>query len=1079
MVPGRPLFYAALIYLAFVIYGSLVPLDFHYRPFAEAWQSFYNIPYLRLGVGSRADWVANILLYIPLGFIGAALLGSWNRSFFGTLVAVLLVLAFSAVIALGVEFSQQFFPPRTVSLNDLIAELLGAAGGIILWQMAGKRLTRLGVEVAVGGANALRALMVLYALGYLMISLFPYDFLMSASEISEKLTHAADSLSFWSAFCASRSLCLIKFMAEAAAVAPLGALFGKCLAKPRNGLFPALFLGALLGITIETLQFFLASGVTEGISVLTRAVGVAAGLVLFNFAAEANFSRFRGYMRPAVLLLLPVYLLGLALLSGWFSADWLSLEQALAKLSTLRFIPFYYHYYTSETVALRSLLVNVAMYLPAGIGYWVWSQRRGHHTQNAGGWTAALIGVVIALTMESGRLFVEAKRPDPTDLLIAALAAGFAYALANTIARWVMLGPDKMSAVKADVMVHHITKGLDLGRVALRLVALLAAAVIPVALLYYPLKPAWLGAALILYGLLLWRWPALWLIVIPALLPALDLAPWTGWFFLDEFDLFVLITLAVGLWKLPTAQHTGLSKISVALLLLVAVSYGVSALIGLTPWQALDANAFSNYYSHYNAARLLKGFVWAVALLPLWLHAVRQGVEVGKYFTAGMVLGLFALTTVALWERMVFPGLFDFTSDYRISATFSGMHTGGAYLDAYLVAALPFVAIWLTTTQSRWARGAALILLCLGGYVLLVTYSRGAYLAFAVAAAIFIVAAMLQAIKHREMKISRVASVIAVVAALGAAALAVYQGGYMQARFSKTGEDLGIRSAHWSAALDMMDKDGLTRLLGMGLGSYPRTYFQKNLEGVVPAAYRYETENGNTFLRLYSGDALYLDQAVALNPHQNYLLSFDARSTNHGAVLSVPVCEKGLQHSYRCVWPRKEVSGRDWERHVIAFDSGETGAGQWFLRRPVKLSLYAPQLHSQVDVDNLQLVGPDGVDLIRNGDFSQGNARWLSSTDSHWPWHIENLWLHLFFEQGWLGVTATGLLVVAALMRLARKMRQGELLSGAVLAALGGVLVVGIFDSPLNAPRLMLLFYFLLLIAVADSKRESAFQAIR
>ncbi|MEO6696735.1 MAG: VanZ family protein, partial [Gammaproteobacteria bacterium] len=936
LIPSRRLFYAGLAYLAFVIYGSLVPLDFHYHPFAEAWRSFTNIPYLRLGVASRADWVANILLYIPLGFIGAALLGSGSRSFFGSLIAALLVFAFSAAIAVGVEFTQQFFPPRTVSLNDLIAELLGAASGILLWQVSGKRLTRLGIEVAVGGVHALRALMVLYALGYLTVSLFPYDFLVSASEISWKLAHTVDSLSFWPASCNSRLLCLIKLMAEAVAVLPLGALFGKYLAKPRNGLFSALLLGALLGLAIETLQFFLASGITEGVSVLTRAVGVAAGLVLFNFASVANFSRFKIYLRPAVLLMLPIYLLGLAVVSGWFSADWIGIEQALAKLDTLRFIPFYYHYYTSETTALRSLLVNVAMYLPAGIGYWAWTQRGVDDYGNAGGLRAGLLGAFIALLMESGRLFLEAKRPDPTDLLIAALAAGFAYTLANMIAHWLRQAPDKMSALKADVMVHHITKGLDLGRMALRTLALFAAAVIPAALLYYPLKPAWLAAALILYGLVLWQRPALWLIVIPALLPALDLAPWSGWFFLDEFDLFILVTLAIGLWRLPGDWNTGMSKASAALFLFAVASYAISALIGLFPWQTLDANAFSNYYSHYNALRLLKGFVWAAALLPLWLHAAASGVKTEKHFTVGIALGLFLAGMVALWERLLFPGLFDFTSDYRISAAFSGMHVGGAYLDGYLNTALPFVALWLITTQKLWARGAAMLIFCLGSYTLLVTYSRGAYLGFAVAAVIFGVAAILQAIKLSGTKLSKAATVSALAIARGTTALAtgtVFKGGYIQARFDQTAKDLDIRSAHWRDALRMMDQGWRTQWFGMGLGRYPGVYSKKNSEGVTPATYRYETENGNTFLRLYSGDALFLNQAVALNSRQNYLLSFDARSTTPGAELSAPVCEKWVLYSYRCVEINKAISSPRWEKHAIVFNSGETGAGG-FPRRP-------------------------------------------------------------------------------------------------------------------------------------------------
>jgi hypothetical protein len=62
--PGR-LGLACLVYALFVVYGSLVPLDFHPRPLADAWAAVQQIPYLRLGITSRADWVANILLIYP------------------------------------------------------------------------------------------------------------------------------------------------------------------------------------------------------------------------------------------------------------------------------------------------------------------------------------------------------------------------------------------------------------------------------------------------------------------------------------------------------------------------------------------------------------------------------------------------------------------------------------------------------------------------------------------------------------------------------------------------------------------------------------------------------------------------------------------------------------------------------------------------------------------------------------------------------------------------------------------------------------------------------------------------------
>jgi hypothetical protein len=46
------------------------------------------------------------------------------------------------------------------------------------------------------------------------------------------------------------------------------------------------------------------------------------------------------------------------------------------------------------------------------------------------------------------------------------------------------------------------------------------------------------------YLLLLHRYPRAWLLVVPALLPLLCLAPWSGRLFFDEFDALVLTTLA-------------------------------------------------------------------------------------------------------------------------------------------------------------------------------------------------------------------------------------------------------------------------------------------------------------------------------------------------------------------------------------------------------------------------------------------------------------------------------------------------------------------------------------------------------
>ena len=67
---AKPLSFVWLLAtLAFILYGSLVPLDFHPHSLAWAWEKFQQTPMLNLGIDSRADWIANGVLYLPAGFL--------------------------------------------------------------------------------------------------------------------------------------------------------------------------------------------------------------------------------------------------------------------------------------------------------------------------------------------------------------------------------------------------------------------------------------------------------------------------------------------------------------------------------------------------------------------------------------------------------------------------------------------------------------------------------------------------------------------------------------------------------------------------------------------------------------------------------------------------------------------------------------------------------------------------------------------------------------------------------------------------------------------------------------------------
>jgi VanZ family protein len=128
--PGLALFLGWLTYLAFVVYGSLVPLDFQPRPWDEAWRLFQHIRLLDVGAQGRADWIANGVLYLPLAFLTAHVLA--GRRARPSALALVLALLFSLTLAVAVEFVQLHFPPRTVSLNDLLAEGIGSLLGVAL-----------------------------------------------------------------------------------------------------------------------------------------------------------------------------------------------------------------------------------------------------------------------------------------------------------------------------------------------------------------------------------------------------------------------------------------------------------------------------------------------------------------------------------------------------------------------------------------------------------------------------------------------------------------------------------------------------------------------------------------------------------------------------------------------------------------------------------------------------------------------------------------------------------------------------------------------------------------------------------
>lgn len=832
-------------------------------------------------------------------------------------------------------------------------------------------------------------------------------------------------------------------------------------------------LGCLaLSAGLEFTQIFTASRTPLFNDILMNGLGAGMGILLWPVVAPrlaALADAVSGYTEricpnvpsarmPAGLALFP-YLGGLGWAYGWFTSTWLSPPSAFDRLAGLHLAPFYQHYFADIGFALHSVGTVLAAYAPLGLG--VWALRRRACSGRALLRMTVVWSLLAAGLFESSKLFLADQQPDYTNLLFAVIGGWLGCILACRNA------PSAQAVASRKVTKPSIRPGR--GGMDWRILAAVAFGAALYGLWSQPFARIPLAIGALLYVLLLLRYPHAWLILIPGLLPVLDLAPWSGRFFFDEFDLTLLLTLAVGYWHLSTqAGKTRLPAGLVFVLGLFAIFSLISLALALFPLAPLDPNSFAHYYSPYNALRVAKGFFWALALLPLLARQHQADVPVGRLFAVGMVIGLAGAVLAIVWERIVFSGLTDFTRDFRVAGLMSSMHTGGSSIEAFLVLAMPFLAA-VVDRQRSWIATLAVMGLLLGGfYALAVTYARGGYVAMGL---VFLVLAIGWMLRGKRVARTRTLPYVLVACLLGALMIAPILGGpFAQSRLAQSGRDAGVRMAHWQNALAIRDDGWRSELFGMGLGRYPVTHFYRSQESARSASFSYFQREGQRGLSLGAGTPVYVEQKVQVRHDVAYQVQVMARSVSGAAGLNVLLCERTFFDSFGCTSASFKLTDTwsDYQDRLTLSWPGGWG-------RPVTLSLenFAPG--SVTEIRSISLRDPAGRDAISNGDFSQGADRWFFSTFDHLGWHIKNLWVALLFEQGWMGLLAFILLSGYALTQITQHfLRSGNLVSLSVLAGLVGFLTVGVVDSLFDAPRLSLLFFLTMLVGCVQGQSRAA-----
>ena len=616
----------------------------------------------------------------------------------------------------------------------------------------------------------------------------------------------------------------------------------------------------------------------------------------------------------------------------------------------------------------------------------------------------------------------------------------------------------------------------------------------------HPVSPLLaLGAFYVATVVAVWR-PGVWLFAVPACLPFLNFAPWTGWLIFEELDLLLLAVLAAGYFRLAKrpgqAPFDAAQRLSFATTLVVL--FTVFSLVSLARG-GLDAGGFTwgwfqGYGDPLNSLRASKSLLWAALCIPLLQDAMRQSVAQScKRLAAGMLVGLVVVVLAVLWERAAFPGWFNFTSKYRTTALFWEMHVGGAAIDAYLALATPFVAWALRSARRPWQWAWGALLAVLVTYAGLTTFSRGVYLSMAVPllllgwllwtqkAGLDMRALALGLWQRRRPRGWRAKAAWALSMALAAEVAGVLNGGsFMASRLTSTERDFGSRMAHWQRGLDLVHNptDWLT---GIGLGRLPSHYASRYREGEWPGRVAWLAGQGAepAVMRVWGPETdnqlqglFAVTQRVSPVPGTRYHANLQVRVTEPAEVY-LQLCERHLLYPARCqdaylpLKPTADPASQPWQRIVVPLRGPHFQGGPLFAPRLGMLSVMVLGPGTHADFRFIGLQSTDRQELLANGDFAHNLAHWFPAARFYFlPWHIDNLYLEVLVERGLLGLLLWGTLMGSALWHLVLGSARHQPLAPYLAASLSGVLLVGLVSSVMDVPRVAFLLFLLAFFAL-------------
>jgi VanZ family protein len=435
----------AIAAAALAAYVSLVP--FRFAMPADA-TSLVDVLWRRaeVGVVSRGNGLANIVLFVPFGLCGLAALVDERTRLAAWAGSALLVLAASIGVSVGIEAAQAFVPGRTPSLTDIVAQTIGTGVGMGAWLVLAREARVWAARFSTGHASVIQLALGGYTAVLALYLLLPLDVTVDLGALAEKYRSGRVVLNPLASPTLTWSL-VPAMIADLVMAAPVGVFASIAGLGPgeRRPAFAAFALAATVFAAGELAQVFVMSRTADVVDLAIGLTGAAIGVGLTSRVLALTAGTADAPPAEAARPTLVMGLFGVTALYASYNLSPFDFNVSSAfigdRIGRFAAMPFAGYYENAEFKALSDLTVKLAMSAPFGVLAQLLLGGRGRAPSRALATLFLGAAALFFAAVEFGQVLLPSRYPDNTDVLIAVFGTWAAMAFTRRFQARAAEGP--------------------------------------------------------------------------------------------------------------------------------------------------------------------------------------------------------------------------------------------------------------------------------------------------------------------------------------------------------------------------------------------------------------------------------------------------------------------------------------------------------------------------------------------------------------------------------------------------------------------------------------------------------------